>query len=247
MEFDISKNGFYDYIVKNVFIKQVNDTIKEHSDVLTHELLKRVDFRVRRTELLTGFMNTIISPKPSGEKFSKKQLYTLAKEYKNHCENVACWAYYRGNNDENGIFHINDMKILVNNTALAKEILSNLGWIDTFVEIIKVDAMHEVGHLIDYIMTIEGKPKKELEEEYTEEIRLKEEFYKWRDNEEKYFDNLNLGERCALLKKTSGKYYELPWEWRADCLTGVDRGRYLDMLYDPKNYKKTLLKVEGIK
>ena len=247
MEFDISKNSFYDYIIDDVFKKQVNDTIKEHSEILTPELLKRVNFRVLRGELLTSFMNNCITPNTTNKKFSKKQLYTLAKEYKKRWERVGCYAYYRADSDENDILHIIEMKIIVNNTYLPIDILSNLSWIDTFIEIIKIDAMHEVGHLIDYIMTIEGKPRKELQEEYAEEIKIKKEFYKWRDNEEKDFDKLNLEERCALLKRTSGKYYELPWEWRADCLVGIDRGKYLDMLYDPENYKKTLLKVEGIK
>ena len=227
-----------DMIIDGVFVKQVNETIDTHADILTPEIMKRTDFKIISRNALFDGIKSITENDTSSDRYGTKKLYKLVNEYWKRWGRVNFKAFYIADADDNDKLVLSKLGIIINESALTSDILSSIGWLDDFVEIIKIDAMHEVGHIMDYVMSLDGMNRTDYLNQSTEETELKQEFFKWCNEQEKDIHKKTLEERLEIFKMVDTKYYQLPAESRADILAGIDRGKYIDLLYKYEHYSK---------
>ena len=227
-------------IIDDVFVKQVNETIDAHADILTPEIMKRTNFKIISRNALFDGIKSITEKDTSSDRYGTKKLYKLVNEYWKRWGRVNFKAFYIANTaaaDDDKLV-LSKLGIIINESALTSDILSSIGWLDDFIEIIKIDAMHEVGHIMDYVMSLDGMNRIDYLNQSTEETELKQEFFKWCDEQEKDMYKKTLEERLEIFKRIDAKYYQLPPELKADTLAGIDRGKYIDLLYKYEHYSK---------
>lgn len=236
-----------DMIIDGVFVKQVNETIDTHADILTPEIMKRTDFKIISRNVLFDGIKSITDNAKSSDRYGIKKLYKLANEYWQRWGRVNFKAFYIADADDNDKLVISKLGIIINESALAGDILLSIGWLDDFIEIIKIDAMHEVGHVMDYVMSIDGMDRVDYINQFNVESELKQKHYKWCDEQEKDIYKKTLEERLEIFKRTTTEYYKLPPELRSDTLAGIDRGKYIDLLYKYEHYSEDKsAKIESI-
>ena len=235
-----NNSDLLDMIIDGVFVKQVNETIDAHADILTPEIMKRTDFKIISRNALFDGIKSITEKDTSSDRYGTKKLYKLVNEYWKRWGRVNFKAFYIADTadaDDDKLV-LSKLGIIINESALASDILSSIGWLDDFIEIIKIDAMHEVGHVMDYVMSLDGMNRVDYLNQLNEETELKQKHYKWCDEQEKDMYKKTLEERLEIFKRTTTEYYKLPPELRADTLTGIDRGKYIDLLYKYENYSE---------
>ena len=226
-------------IIDDVFVKQVNETIAAHADILTPEIMKRTNFKIISRNVLFDGIKSITGQDTSSDRYGTKKLYKLVNEYWKRWGRVNFKAFYIANTtDDNDKLVLSKLGIIINQSSLASDILSSIGWLDDFIEIIKIDAMHEVGHIIDYVMSLDGMNRIDYLNQSTEEDELKQKHFKWCDEQEKDMYKKTLEERLEIFKRVDAEYYKLPPELRADTLAGIDRGKYIDLLYKYEHYSE---------
>ena len=242
-----NNSDLFDMIIDGVFVKQVNETVHAHADILTPEIMKRTDFKVMSRNVLFDGIKSITRNDTSSDRYGMKKLYRLANEYWKRWGRVNFKAFYIADADDDDKLVISKLGIIINESALTSDILSSIGWLDDFIEIIKIDAMHEVGHIMDYVMSLDGMNRTDYLNQLNEETELKQNHYKWCDEQEKDMYKKTLEERLEIFKRTTTEYYKLPPELRADTLAGIDRGKYIDLLYKYEHYSEDKsAKIESI-
>ena len=235
-----NNSDLLDMIVDGVFVKQVNETINAHADILTPEIMKRTDFKILSRNALFDGIKSITENTKSSDRYGVKKLCKLANEYWKRWGRVDFKAFYIANNadDDDDKLVLTKLGIIINESALASDILSSIGWLDDFIEIMKIDAMHEVGHIMDYVLSLDGINRVDYLNKVNEENMIEQEHFKWCAEQEKDVYKKTLEERLEIFKMTDTKYYQLPPELRADTLAGIDRGKYIDLLYKYEHYSK---------
>jgi hypothetical protein len=235
-------------IVDGVFVKQVNEIINAHADILTPEIMKRTDFKIISRNALFDGIESITEKDTSSDRYGRKKLYRLVNEYWKRWGRVNFKAFYIANaDDDDGKLVLSKLGIIINESALTSDILSSIGWLDDFIEIIKIDAMHEVGHIMDYVMSLDGMNRVDYLNRLNEETELKQKHFKWCDEQEKDMYKKTLEERLEIFKRADAEYYKLSPELRADTLAGIDRGKYIDLLYKYEHYSEDKsAKIESI-
>ena len=233
-------------IIDGVFVKQVNETVHAHADILTPEIMKRTDFKIMSRNVFFDGIESITENTKSSDRYGMKKLYRLANEYWKRWGRVNFKAFYIADADDDKLV-LSKLGIIINESALASDIVSSIGWLDDFIEIIRIDAMHEVGHIMDYVMSLDGMNRTDYLNQVNEEAMLKQKHYEWCDEQEKDIYKKTLKERLEIFKRTTTEYYKLPPELRADTLAGIDRGKYIDLLYKYEHYSKDKsTKIESI-
>lgn len=218
----------YIRIFRDAFEKKV----EESSDVITKEFKDKIRIVVMDSSL--HFLSDVIVNNFSKESFTRKELIDQHHTYVTQWMTKPYLTRTMFEFDEDGITHISQFEIIIKYDAIAFDLIHNLDKLDVFVELYKIDACHEVGHIKDNILSIEGVKW----DDYTKNVlsiddKAQDEYYKWeRDIYESAGDHIDL-ETLKLIKK---KYYMMPAEERADILGGVDREAALKLIYD--NYEE---------
>lgn len=231
----------------NKFESYVNEEIEKHSDVLTPELLKEKKFKVFRTSDVIIFGSDLIENGNYRKRYGYKQLKNAVLDHFNQWTFVpfrASMSYYT----TDGKINIQRLEIVINSSALVHEIIDHLSRFETYTNyLLKVHAAHEVGHILDYVSN-DGMSAETYEKQSINDSKEKSDHYKW---EREYLaENHKKGitdsaEIQRINREISERYYQLGSEWRADTLGGVDRQKYLDVVYDPKTPMS--IKIEPIK
>ena len=233
-----NNSDLLDMIIDGVFVKQVNEAIHAHADILTPEIMKRTNFKIMSRNVLFDGIESITENTKSSARYGIKKLYKLTNEYWKRWGRVDFKAFYIADADDDDKLVLSKLGIIINESALASDIVSSIGWLDDFIEIIKIDAMHEVGHIMDYVMSLDGMNRTDYLNQVNEEAVLKQKHYEWCDEQEKDVYKKTLKERLEVFKRTTTEYYKLPPELRADTLAGIDRGKYIDLMYKYEHYSE---------
>lgn len=228
MTLDKSTN-IVDEIIK-IFKDEIHKVIDDNPDVFTEDILKIFDIKQFPNLVLYG--NDLLWNKPRTTRYGLKQIRKSLIQY------LDIWAYvpfkasmeYTIKDDKT---NLKSLCVYINKDSLNETILDNIHRIDVLTELVKIDARHEMGHMIDFIKSIDLTPE-EFQKRDISDAQSKNEYYKWRReildeyNKTEYsIENENKTNRMI-----SEKYYNLPAEWRADVLGRVDRQAYLDLMYD---------------
>lgn len=242
-------NEGYDlvYRVIDTFKDEVYKAIDEHSDILTPKLLEEKHFRIFEVSDLTHFVSRLVAHKSSSTKYGIKQLENLAFEHEDRWSRVPYRTKTTYSVLDNKI-NIRCLYIAINISILPIEVFHNLHRFESYLEFTKIDARHEVGHMLDSVMTYQGIPIDEFDEKIEVDNAQMEEFQKWKHEYVEDISKKDLSPReiAIINKEFSSRYYKLQAEWRADTLGGVDRQKYLDSLYDTTE-NPTRIKIETVK
>lgn len=134
-----------------------------------------------------------------------------------------------------GKLQITDLSISVNYDILKTDILLNLYRINDFVECaLKTWARHEAGHILDYILSYEGKPKSVLDKSVREENKAQKEYKAWIKS---VMPKGQLLLPPELERQRVDMYFNMPQEARADILGGVDRRKANDFMFNQDGYR----------
>lgn len=242
-------NEGYDlvYRVIDTFKDEVYKAIDEHSDILTPKLLEEKHFRIFEVSDLTHFVSSLVTHKSSSTKYGIKQLENLALEHQKRWSDVGYRTETSYNVLDNKI-NICRLCICINTSILPTDVFRNLHKFESYLECTKIDARHEVGHILDSVMTYQGMPIDEFIKQTEVEDAEMEEYQKWKYEYVEDMSKKNPSHREIVLinKECSSRYYKLQGEWRADTLGGVDRQKYLDLEYDTTE-TPTRIKIETVK
>lgn len=224
--------------VFDTFTHEAYKTIDEHPDVFTDELKKKIKIRVTKLNGATIFCDDLLYTKHEKDAtFTKDEIRDEYKKFRND------WAAvpYRAETP----FAITDGKIealsliiVINMDVVRNEIIFNLNMLDDFFELTKMDARHEVGHLIHFIMYTEGIDK---ETYIKDEIEYQEQLKEYREKRDKFMDSVDYEtsqeEFDRISREIDTLYYNIPYEHSADVCGGVDREKYLDLKYKDRSDK----------
>ena len=213
---------------KNIFKDEVYKAIEENKEIFTSEVMEK--FKVYILTSATIFANKLVRGKRHTVRYGTKQIVDIYDKFIDRDLYVPFRTSVDFGPDEDGKARIYHSSIIINSDELNYLILSNIYRLDTYMERIKLDARHEVGHLIDYLINIEGRSFDEVVKQYDEEDKIKTEYYKWRSEVIDNFDGDSDDDRIGLQREISERYFQLPGEQRADLYGGVDRQQYLDIM-----------------
>ena len=136
---------------------------------------------------------------------------------------------------EDGKLIITDLYISVNYDVLKTDLLLNLYRVNDFVECaLKTWARHEAGHILDYILSYEGKPRSVLDKSLREEKKAQKEYNNWTKSVMPKGEILLPPE---LEKQRVDMYFNMPQEARADMLGGVDRRKANEFMFNQDGYR----------
>lgn len=214
---------------KKIFKDEVYKAIEENQEIFTPEVMKK--FKIYSLTSASIFANKLLLGKRHTVRYGPNQINDVFDKFLERDLCVPFRAMVNFGPDENGRVKIYHLLLIINIDELTYGILSNLYRLDTYMEKIKYDARHEVGHLIDYLINMNGCPFDDVVRRDIEEDRLKDEYYKWKINEENNFDENGSDEDWSKLQKEmSERYFRLPAEERADLYGGVDRQKCFEMM-----------------
>lgn len=197
------------------FMDEVDRIMKERSDIFTPDVMKM--FRFRKLSSVGLFCDQLIRHKPSKTRYSPKQIFDNCMDFLNKHRNVPFMAEVSYHIEDNTI-KIDNIYITIDLSVLCEDTLYNIHMLDKYIEIVKLHARHEVGHLIDYLTNMDGYSLDVYTERATKEIKLFEEYLDWCDSNDDFEDQ-------------SRRYFELPQERRADICGNVDRDRYYELAF----------------
>lgn len=233
MKIDYDKN-FIDEM-KTIFSDEIHKIIDEHPEVFTDETKKKF----RLFAFSDVFLYSIdLFDQPSKTKYGVNQIKSSVFKYMNRWSDVTCKStmmYYT----DDGTIDISKLIVFLNIDSLAKDIIMNMFRLDSFVEALKIDARHEIGHIMDYI-SCQGMSVEKYDEMAINDQKAYDDHFKWREAllNDKTLCDKSLVSRSKIMRQLTANYYKLPAEWRADTLAGIDRRAYLDMWYnDTINYE----------
>ena len=217
------------------FTEVVNKVLDE-SPIITKKWRKMIKIFPVSNSL--HFVSTITRGCTKKE-FDKKFLIEQHKDYNTRWEHKPYLTNVEYYIDEEGIMHIDGIFILIKYNVVAQQILDNLDRLDVVKQIYEVDAHHEAGHVMDFISLIDGV---KFEDYYKNTGKpdddATDEYYKWREETVKAFFDRHEDVDTETMRLITEKYYKLPAEERADILGGVDRQKFINLVYD--NMKPTV-------
>lgn len=231
MEVKMKINYDKDFIheMEKIFSDEIHKIIDEHPEVFTDETKKKF----RLFAFSDVFLYSIdLFDRPSKTKYGVNQIKSSVFKYMNRWSDVTCkstMTYYT----DDGTIDISRLMVFLNTDCLAKDIINNMFRLDALVEALKIDARHEIGHIMDYV-TFQGMSVEKYNEIAMNDEKACKEHFKWREtllNENPLWNKSHVS-RNKIMRQLTANYYKLPAEWRADTLAGIDRRAYLDMWYN---------------
>lgn len=213
-----------------LFENAVNKKLDESSDIITKEIRDKI--KIFSISNSMHFLSTLTRTNSKNKKYSKKELIELHKNYRTRWERKPYLTNIEFEILEDGTAHITDIFILIKYDVMNDEITNNIGAIDVLKHVYEVDACHEVGHILDDVLLLEGKNYQEYYEKVQKhDEEAMDEYYEWEEAFFKSFENEeDVTPDDRILK--SKKYYNTPGESRADILGGVDREGLLDLIHN---------------
>ena len=174
----------------DIFVDESNKVIDENKDIFTPEILELYYgvYTERMTERFIHELATDSGIVNTKKRYSINQLEKYEKVFNisNDCILFAANCYFNSNDD--GFVEIKSMSLIISHQKLIEHILSNLYRLDVLEEIIKFDARHEVGHLMDYVLTMHNHPMEEVKKLNDDDDAAKKEYY---DYIERSYDYLH--------------------------------------------------------
>ena len=215
-----------------IFTDAFEKKVEESSDVITKEFKDKIKIRIMDNSL--HFLSDVLVSDFSKKSFTRKELFDHHRTYVTQWMTKPYLTRTMFEISKDGITHITQFEIIIKYDAIAVDLIHNLDKLDVFVKLYMIDACHEVGHIKDNILSIEGAKW----DDYNKNVlsvdnKAQADYYKWENEIYKSAgDHIDL-ETLKLIKK---KYYMMPAEERADILGGVDREAALKLIYD--NYEE---------
>ena len=211
--------------------KDIVEQVLNESPVVTDEWRKKFDILVISNSL--HFVSTLTRGCYDKKEFDRKFLCEHYKDYSMRWEFKPYLSTVEYHIDEKGLMHIDNLFIMIKYNVVAQQIADNLDRLEILKQIFEIDARHEVGHIIDYISLIEGKNYEEYDKNVTKpDNAATDAYYKWKDETFKAFFDRKEDVDNETLRMSTEKYYRLPAEERADILGGVDRTKFISLVYD---------------
>lgn len=209
-------------------------------------------------DAITGYSITINTVDPSDESFLTGLCNLQSKSGSLTTDDFRDYIKSRFTNDVNTTFRTNIMmdclhgrvfmenrtiEIKLNKSAICKEIINNLPYIDWYINtVIPITMKHEIGHALDYIY-LDGASVEEftkLEEDNKEALL---EYYAWDEKRQKELSekkDATNDEIVAYRLESARRYYEtIPNEARANALVELSIDEMLKTVIPPvKGYKE---------
>lgn len=211
--------------------KDIVEQVLKESPVVTDEWRKK--FEILTVSNSLHFVSTLTRGCYDKKEFDRKFLCEHYRDYHTRWEFKPYLSTVEYHIDENGIMHIDNLFIMIKYNVVAQQIADNLDRLEILKQIFEIDARHEVGHIIDYISLIEGSNYEEYDKNVTKpDDAATDEYYKWKEETFKAFFDRKEDVDNETLRMSTEKYYKLPAEERADILGGVDRAKFISLVYD---------------
>lgn len=230
----------------DIFVNESNKVIDENKDIFTPEILE-LYYGVYTERLTERFIHELADNSGivnTKKRYSINQLVKYDKVFSisNGYTIFAANCYFTSNDD--GFVEIKLMRLLISEEKLTERVLSNLYRLDVLEEIVKFDARHEVGHLMDYVLTMHNHPMEEVKKLNDDNAAAKKEYYDYIERSYDYLHKCSDEEYYNEQKKILQMYFNLPGEFRADTLGGIDRAKMIEL--DMDRYDKHSIVIETL-
>lgn len=217
----------YGDLMKNIlgtFRKEVYDCLGEHPDVFTDAY--REMFHVDVVPSAVIFIEDELLPMEK-KSFSRKMIINTYNDGLLMRTTTPCCAHM-GCKEVDGKLKIVRLFIKVNYDIMVLDVLKHLPDLSLWVDaVLKTHARHEAGHILDYILSFDGKKPEVLKKNKEESRKAKDEWLTW-------WKTISEDGRKALPKEQEKerltKYFNLPDEISADTLGTVDRAKAIDYM-----------------
>ena len=222
------------YQVADIFIRECHNVLKEYPELYTDEVKDKI--KIIRSSYLISCVNNLISGANKNSRWSVRQIKDSVNSYKKRWDHVTFITETVYTNDENDKFIIKEILVKIIYDALVDDVLTNIHRINDYIELVKIDARHEIGHVLDALKCQQTmsfseyqKMRKTDDVAMCEHIKTTDQMIEdFKNEKEKHTDE----EWNALFKEMDRLYYSTPGEWRADTLGKIDREKWLDFQYN---------------
>lgn len=218
--------------------------LNEHSDVFTDKYKKMFDVAVIPSALMFTEDELLHVPRKDkdGNKvkwedvtYSKKEIASIYNKGIPERMRTPAKAHMEYAFNDQGLLEIKGLYITINLDILKTEILTNLYDINRFIDItLKGWVHHECGHILDYILSYEGKKRSVVDKLNKEDSKARKEYNAWIKSV------MPKGSKFLppeLDRQRINMYFTIPCEARADTLGGVDRNKIIDYMFEDDKYR----------
>lgn len=213
----------------DIFMEEVDNVVNTNPEIFTEENKKK--FSVRTVGILEHYVHELIAAKPKTARFSSKQIVESALKHIEVWNDKPFVTSCLYGDYEDGLTHIHHIFVFINVDVVRRVIIENLERLDNVFETIKIDARHEMGHVMDHFQLFEGRKIEEVANIVKKDAEEVDEFYRWKKEYIASFgEDITADENIEYIKTSYKKYYAMSAEWRADVLGGINREEAIEKL-----------------